>query len=238
MATRRDCKLRLPTVWWQHQRPVAVKGSQWTPLPWNQCTAATGRVDTHNVSKFTEVSTTIAAGSNGAVLPQAMINVVSTDGFPSAGYLVIEGPPGAGVDTVVKYTGKTATTFTGASQPYSTGTLATNQPVRSANVAWSAETVGYLWQAIAEIAMSSVPATNYYAVRFTQFAGGFPFVGASHHAPGVNIANQHLQVALQPGYEPGNTLMVEAFQSSAGVINSVVDGLQSPSLMQVCTSLF
>lgn len=62
--------------------------------------------------------TTISAASNGAVLPQATINVASTAGFPTSGTALIILP--TGVQTIA-YTGKTATSFTGASG--GTGTL-------------------------------------------------------------------------------------------------------------------
>jgi hypothetical protein len=69
---------------------------------------------------FTQ-STTIAAGSNGAALPQATINVVSTTNFPTSGTITIYN--NANAAQTITYTGKTATTFTGCSG--GTGTLAT-----------------------------------------------------------------------------------------------------------------
>ena len=62
-------------------------------------------------------------------LPQATINVTSTAGFDSSGTLEIgsQVTPSAPI-TVVSYTGKTATSFTGASG--GTGTFATGQEVR------------------------------------------------------------------------------------------------------------
>lgn len=62
--------------------------------------------------------TTVAAASNGAVLPQAVINVASTSGFPNSGTFLIILPTGP---QTITYTGKTATSFTGASG--GTGTL-------------------------------------------------------------------------------------------------------------------
>ena len=72
---------------------------------------------------FTQ-ATTIAVGSNGAVLPQATINVVSTTNFPASGTFEVWA---GGVRTVVTYTGVTATTFTGCTG--GTGTLATGDVV-------------------------------------------------------------------------------------------------------------
>lgn len=65
--------------------------------------------------------TTIAAASNGAVLPQAVINVASTAGFPASGTILIIL---AGGPQTITYTGKTATSFTGSSG--GTGTLRGN----------------------------------------------------------------------------------------------------------------
>lgn len=71
-------------------------------------------------STVTVVSTTIAAGSNGAVLPQTTINVVSTSGFPSSGIVNITSSTGS---QVISYTGITGTSFTGCTG--GTGTLST-----------------------------------------------------------------------------------------------------------------
>jgi hypothetical protein len=70
-------------------------------------------------------STTIAAASNGAVLPQATINVAATAAFPTAGAFVIVTDQGL---QFVTYTGKGATTFTGCAG--GTGTMSTGGAVR------------------------------------------------------------------------------------------------------------
>lgn len=78
-------------------------------------------------------TTTIAAGSNGAVLPQATINVANTLGssvlpaFPASG--VINIVTSAGLQTVY-YTGTTGTTLTGCTG--GTGTMSTGGAVTSA----------------------------------------------------------------------------------------------------------
>lgn len=77
---------------------------------------------------YTVARTTIAAGSNGASLPQATINVASTAvnlttgsvAFPSSGTIYVT--TAAGVQTVT-YTGVTGTSFTGCSG--GTGAMAT-----------------------------------------------------------------------------------------------------------------
>jgi hypothetical protein len=75
--------------------------------------------------------TTIASGSNGAVLPQATINVVSTDGFPlgnggdtTLGTSTLAVQVGVNTYTTVSYTGVTATSFTGCTG--GTGTLSSS----------------------------------------------------------------------------------------------------------------
>lgn len=71
---------------------------------------------------FKSVQTTIAAGSNTAVLPQGTINVVDTTNFPASGSCyVASGISGnIGQWNLVSYTGKTGTTLTGCTG----GTLA------------------------------------------------------------------------------------------------------------------
>ena len=55
-------------------------------------------------------ATTVASGSNGANLPQAIIDVASTSDYPSAGTFLIESSIGY---TEVTYTNKTSNSFTG-----------------------------------------------------------------------------------------------------------------------------
>jgi hypothetical protein len=74
-------------------------------------------------------STTISVASNGAVLPQAVINVVSTTMFPPAGTFYVTSSVTSPFQTTVTYTGKTATSFTGCTG--GTGTLATGYVVTS-----------------------------------------------------------------------------------------------------------
>lgn len=71
-------------------------------------------------------STTIAVASNGAVLPQATINVVTTTAAPTSGTIFVHSSTGT---HAITYTGKTATSFTGCSG--GTGTLSTGNIVNS-----------------------------------------------------------------------------------------------------------
>jgi hypothetical protein len=82
-----------------------------------------------NPISFTEATTTsIAAGSNGAVLPQATINVGSAAAFPATGSINVLSSSGW---QTVTYTGKTATSFTGCTG--GVGTLTTGNNVNGLN---------------------------------------------------------------------------------------------------------
>ena len=69
-------------------------------------------------------ATTIASGSNGATLPQATINVVSTTGFPTSGSIYVTTSTGV---SLVNYTGTNATQFTGCTS--GTGVMSTGGAV-------------------------------------------------------------------------------------------------------------
>jgi hypothetical protein len=68
--------------------------------------------------------TSIAVASNGQALPQSTINVASTTGFPTSGYIYVLTTLGY---QPVTYTGTTGTTFTGCSGGI--GTMSTGNPV-------------------------------------------------------------------------------------------------------------
>lgn len=240
---------RRPYAWWQHNNDVAIPNNVWTPLPWNSpyVGAIAGQVvgaDEFGVTpNLQAASTTIAAASNGAVLPQATINVADTSLMTATGYAVITGPPGAGDDTIFSYTGKTGTTFTGCNSAYrgggvgiSTGTLATGQVVRQANVEWTFPT-GYLWMLVADVAFDNIATTAYFGVRHRAIDNTFNFPVASQHHGGINITSQHGQVSVQPGAEgTGTPSRIEVIQVTGGVKLSKVDGIQAPSLMQAFMS--
>jgi hypothetical protein len=218
---------RRPYIWYQHPRAIAIPNNTWTPIPWD-----TNRVDTSNSHPGYTASTTIAAGSNGAALPQSTINVADTSAFSSTGYLVITI---SGNDTVVGYTGKTATTFTGCNTApdagISTGTLATGQTVAQSNVVFVINTP-YLWNLVAEVAFDS-SATGVRGMRVRDMTAPFYFPGATNYVGGLGISLQHMQVAMQPGFLATTVTRIEVYQNSGGVLNVALDGLQSPSLMMV-----
>jgi hypothetical protein len=91
--------------------------TQWVEVVGNQTTG---------VTTWPSSATTIAAGSNGASLPQGTINVASTTGFSTSGSLTIETTTGT---QTVTYTGTTATTFTGCAG--GSGTMSTGGLVRA-----------------------------------------------------------------------------------------------------------
>lgn len=65
-------------------------------------------------------NTTIASGSNGFALPQTVINVLTTQGFPSSGTLTVQ--TSSGLQTV-QYTGITVNSFTGCTGGAGTMTI-------------------------------------------------------------------------------------------------------------------
>lgn len=87
-----------------------------------------GQYSGNSISFVENTSTTIAAGSNGAILPQATLNVASATIFPASGTLNVFSS--AGWQTIT-YTGKTATTFTGCAG--GVGTLTTGNNVNGLN---------------------------------------------------------------------------------------------------------
>lgn len=108
-------------------QPVSYTGVGTTTL--TGCTNGTGNTSSGG-SVFTAFSpasnyTTIAAGSNGASLPQTTINVASTAGFPTAGYMYVTTSTGF---QVVTYTGTSGgNQFTGCTG--GTGSMTTGNAV-------------------------------------------------------------------------------------------------------------
>lgn len=81
---------------------------------------------TINVASTNTASTTIAAGSNNVRLPTGTINVASTTGFATTGIIFVT--TSTGIQTVA-YTGTTGTTFTGCTG--GTGLMTTGGTVRA-----------------------------------------------------------------------------------------------------------
>jgi hypothetical protein len=97
---------------------VTYTGS--TGTTFTGCTGGSGAIAVGNYVWNGPVQTSVDAGSNGAILPQGTINVVSTTGFPASGIMLVTTTNGT---QRVTYTGVTATTFTGCNG--GTGTMST-----------------------------------------------------------------------------------------------------------------
>lgn len=87
----------------------------------NGASGGTGTIPVASVIWLYPTQTTIAAGSNGAVLPQGTINVASTTNFPASGTIIVATTDNG--TQKVTYTGIGATTFTGCTG--GVGTMAT-----------------------------------------------------------------------------------------------------------------
>ncbi len=219
------------------QRPYAfAQGSVAQAIPNNVFTPIgldTNQADTDTIHVLNNSSTTVAAGSNGVALPTGTINVASAAGFPTSGYLLINGPPGASTTTIVKYTGgngssvggifTSGTTFTGCT--LGTGTMATGQSVTPANETFTPVTLG-LYIATAQVSWA-VNATGNREIRLVD--NGLPVGSLS--VPTTNVANQNVPVPGQPLFNAGGQVLhVEVRQTSGGVLNAVKDGIQAPTL--------
>lgn len=81
---------------------------------------------TINVASTNTATTTIAAGSNNVRLPTSTINVATTSGFPTTGIIFVTTSTGT---QTVAYTGTTGTTFTGCTG--GTGLMTTGGAIRA-----------------------------------------------------------------------------------------------------------
>lgn len=98
-----------------------------TATTFTGCTGGSGTLVTG--AKVVQIAL-LTSGSNAVALPQATINVGSTDGFPSAGAILVTTAIGA---QPVRYTGKTATSFTGCTGGF--GIMSTGaQVIQTASV--------------------------------------------------------------------------------------------------------
>lgn len=223
--------IKTPLVFWQHAVSQTLPNAAWTPIAFNSLSTTVGG----GWTTYVPASTTIAAGSDTAVLPQATINVASTTGFATAGYLVIRI---SGTDRVINYTGKNATQFTGCT--LGVGTMATGQAIAQANVEFNMpfRTVG---PAVAELAWAS-SATGLRGTRFrglNALGAGFHLNAGTNVVPaGVASADPLVRSVAteQPAYAgivapSTGSLRVEGFQSSGGNLDSPVDQLAAPRLV-------
>jgi hypothetical protein len=215
--------------WWTNQSAgMIIATGVWTPIDW-----------THPITDLDGLhggltgTTTIAAGSNGAALPQATINVVDTSTFIAASasdpaWIAIRLADGK--DRVIQYTGMTATTFTGCT--LGVGSLATSQAVRQANC--KVFTGPKFHASIAECAFAA-NATGGRGIRFRDTGSPFFFVGGQTGPVAIPNVITHLQVCMQTvgNIDGTGANTVEVFQSSGGALEVILEGISSPSLMAI-----
>ena len=216
-----------PLVFWQHPVTQTLPNAAWSPMAWNSLLSTVGE----GWTTYVPASTTIAVGSNGAVLPQATINLTDASGLAAAGYTAIRI---SGKDTVVQYTSHNATQILGCTG--GSGTLATGQAVAQANVEFNmpVNTVGPL---IAELAWAS-SATGLRGTRLralNALGAGFHLNGGTDvRAAGVASADPLIRSIAneQPAYKGATIpLRIEGYQSSTGPLDVLVDQLAAPRLV-------
>ncbi len=113
--------------------PQTVSCTGKTATTFTGCTGGTGTLSTGG--QVTNAGTVIAAASNGALLPQATINVATTTAFPTAGTIYVRTSSG---DQVVTCTAKTGTSFTGCTGGL--GTMSTGGLVSAAETLYHTTT--------------------------------------------------------------------------------------------------
>ncbi len=227
-----------PLIFWQHPVAVTYPSGVWTPVPLNNLITTQGRLITW--SDYVPTSTTIAAGSDLAVLPQAVINVVSTTPaglppFADAGYLVVRI---GGTDRVIKYTGRNATQFTGCT--LGVGTLGTGQAIAQANCVFRTpprgrpslpKPGGGVGPATAEVAFAA-NAVNDRGIRFRDCGLPFELIAGMKTERACATQIHHIQTTEQPAWSAAGT-RIEAFQDSGGNLDSVVEQVAAPRLVVV-----
>jgi hypothetical protein len=228
-----DLDVERPLIFWQHPRAQTVPDDLWAPAAWNLRRVTVG----DGWTEFTSPAptTAIAVGSDAAELPQGTIHVDDTTDFDPAGYLAIEV---TGTDRIVRYTGTTATSFTGCT--FGVGTLATGQTVRQALVEVALPPTGdngTLAALVAEVAFEANP-TGSRGIRVMFLPFGFP--GATSRVAAAPDGTTHVQTAEEPaaGPESAATHRIEVYQSSGGPLDSVVDVLAAPRLVAVVVSSY
>ncbi len=167
-------------------------------------------------------ATTIAAGSDTAVLPQATIFVASTAGFQSTGYICIRI---GGKTVVVGYTGTTATSFTGCTG--GVGTMATGQVVVEGNTRILPPRPG-LYNEIFSVEFVA-NATGQRGCRLVDDSSGF--VGSQTLVDAAAVGVTGLNVSMQMRANAiADLKRVEVFQSSGGGLD-INTATHTPALM-------
>ena len=141
---------------------------------------------------------------------------------------MINGPYGAGNDTVIKYTSVDATHFHGCT--LGVGTLHTGQVVHDANETATYGTGGF-GNIGACVTFPAVVAGGESAACRVTVAQGIPFnVGAQSQPTAVNaICTISVTPPIGGGSQRG-LLRGEMFQSTGGTITIPIDRIQAPSV--------
>jgi hypothetical protein len=112
------------------QQTVTYTGT--TATTFTGCSGGAGSMSTGN-TVVGGVANTLASGSNGQTLPQSVINVVSTAGFPTTGSFYVTT---SDVPQKVNYTGLTSTSFTGCTSTAGTASFVTGAAVVYMPIMW------------------------------------------------------------------------------------------------------
>lgn len=186
---------------------------------------------------LTRNSTTIAAGSNGAALPQATISVASTSGFPGSGTIQVTTSNGP---QTVTYTGTTGTTFTGCSG--GTGTMSTAGAVSGTTMTLSDPNASFyapemVGQSITFVNCTTAANNGTYTIigvpsgttlTFTNAngvagaLGGTYRISPTHGTGGPSIAYNQIHHVATTGIELNNNVAPEVCHNVfSGLIHSI-----------------
>lgn len=186
-------------------QPVSYTGVGATTL--TGCTNGTGNTSSGG-SVFTSFSpasvyTSIAAGSNGAVLPQTTINVTTTTGFPTSGYVYVTTTTGF---QVVTYTGVSGgNQFTGCSG--GTGTMSTGNAVFEACPPTGTINI------TSTLGTQTVSYTGTTATTFTGGSGGVGTIATGN----TILTPSHITTSLGATLTTGQTAAINGVVGANGV---------------------
>lgn len=218
-------------AFWQNTLTQVIRNNVWEP--YNLDGFLTPHTTVGLWGQTVPGSTSIAAGSNGAILPQATIFLASV--------AALDVPVGAipefvaitigGKHTMVGYTGINvgANTITGCTG--GTGTMTTGDAVAKGNVNWTPPP-GSVAVATAEIAFVANAAGDRGA-RFRNVDGLFNFAAGTSTARAANGIH-HVQTTEQPAATVAPSVMrVEGFQDTGGALDAPLVSLAAGRLVAI-----
>lgn len=242
-----------PLVFWMHDVPQRIPSGKWVPIAWNNRITTQGPGWDDGIPPESAIpQTTIAAGSNGLNLPQSTISVANNSVLKDATankaeFVLIRN---AGVDTIVRYTGKGAGTLTGTATWGDTTTpMVTGDLVRQANVCFFTPSDGDVLAnggvaaAVFDVAWGSNDVGGRWINMVVPHALGpeFPLSGGGGFCrpvltPGAPATTPWVRTAGQE--QPGGTAlnMIKVFQNSGGLLELPVFELAAPRLVIMCGS--